>query len=458
MFDAGRALGLAALLVAVSLVGCAGPDGSDAQQLREAAGRAVEGLSSPQAALEAGYEPDPFCSPDEGVHWIDHDRVDGELDVHQPEAVLFLPTGDQVDAVTPGSQRFLGVAYFATMEAGADQQPPSLLGVPLKGPTPGHTSAMPRHAELHVYLDEGLELDEPFPARLTAIDCPPGTTPPGVHDERADDGASDGEAPASCEEVLTGRRTHDHARVEIYLDSERPYDFSPERYQLADRRIHFEAGQRDAGGAIIHLHEAGATLGCVLETLGWNVDADRLVTDRGEVYPETSQTPFEVFENGQPSPEGFDAKMAGGNTYVLRYNSSAPPTPCPDVGGRTVHDHAQLDVRLNSSDAWDFSAPRYQNQAGFVHFEDGPADADGARIHVHEERPSLSCLFSTLGWETAEDRIETDTGHVFEATPESPIEVLVNGEEAADGFDTPIRHAHSYEIRWNATATNGSGG
>lgn len=450
MFD--RAGWLALLLLTASLTGCTGLLASDADELRSAAEEAAAGLDTPRAALEAGYEPTTFCSPDEGVHWIDESRLDDELNPSQPEALLFLPTTQRVESTLADEQRFLGVAYMAPVgEEATAEELPSVAGIPLDGPKPGHSATMSRHGELHVYLDEELsgQGEDPFPETLDTIDCPQGTTPPDAADRRPGARAE----PASCRETLTGERTHEHARIELYLESEEPYDLSPERYQLADRRVHFEAGERDAGGAIVHLHEAGATLGCVLETLGWQVGADRLVTDTGRTYEATPENPFEVFVDGDLSNEGFDQPIEGGKTYVLRYDSSASPTPCPNVsGGPGVHEHAQLEVRLNGSQLWDFSAERYQNQAPFVALEDGSEDAEGARIHVHQVRPTLGCLFATFGWETAEDRIETDTGSVYEAGEDAAIEVLVDGQPAEEGFDEPIRNAHTYEVRYNETA------
>lgn len=270
-----------------------------------------------------------------------------------------------------------------------------------------------------------------------------------------DPGAIANDEPMACAEAFTGVQVHEHARVEVYLNRSRPYDFSPDRYQLAHRSLHFEAGALDAGGATIHVHEARPTLGCLLETLGWQVGADRLVTDRGEVYAERPQERFEVFVDGRRSEQGFDTPLRGNHRFVLRFDSTAPPTPCPGLTGHTIHEHAELYVRLNSTEPWDFSTQRYQRQAGFVHFEDGQHDADGARIHVHESRPSLECLFSTLTWEVSQHRIETDVGEIFEADPGSPIEVLVNGEPAEEGFRTPIQRAYTYEVRYNAS-TNGS--
>lgn len=449
MFD--RAGLLAIALVTASLAGCTGLMGSDVDELRQTAEGASEQLGKPRAALEAGFEPAAFCLPGEGVHWIKEERVDDQLDASDPEALLFQPTTERVESTIADEQRFLGVAYLAEMPE--DGQPPSLAGVSLDGPRSDLPASLGPVAELHVFLADDI-VDGPrdvFADRTDGVDCPEGTTPPTSYEHTASQAD-----PSSCEDVLTGERTHEHARVEIYLGSERPYDFSPERYQLADRSIHFEAGQRDAGGAIAHVHEDGATLGCLLETLGWDVEGDRLVTDTGEIHEATPEQPFEVFVDGERSAKGLDQPLEHERTYVLRHDSSAAPEPCPNVGGSQVHEHAHLEVRLNGSEPWDFSPDRYQHQAPFVAFENGDEDADGAQIHAHEARPTLGCLFATLGWETAEHRIETDTGEVYEAGPNASIEVLADGEPVEDGFEGPIRNAHSYEIRYNASA-DGSG-
>jgi hypothetical protein len=450
MFD--RAGWLALVLVTASLAGCTTLFASAPERLQSQAEEAAAGLEDPQAALEAGYRPAAFCLPGEGVHWIDEDLVDDELDPDEPEALLFEPQTSRVEASSADDQRFLGVAYLAP--ATENETAPTIEGQRLEGPREDLSPTLGSLAELHVYLDEDvrdqLDSDDLFPRRTDAVSCPDGTIPPTAYEQRS----PQQEEVESCEEVLTGERAHDHARIELYLGTEDPYDLSPERYQLADRSVHFEAGERDAGGAIVHLHEAGATLGCMLETLGWQVEADRIVTDTGETHEATAQAPFEVFVDGDTSSQGLNTPLEHDRTYVLRHDSTAPPTPCPNVGGPAVHEHAQLDVRLNASEPWDFSADRYQHQASAVALEDGAEDADGARIHVHEDRPTLGCLLATLGWETAGHRIETDTGHVFEATNGTPIEVLVDGEPVEDGFAEPIRNAHTYEVRYNATASD----
>ncbi len=122
----------------------------------------------------------------------------------------------------------------------------------------------------------------------------------------------------SCEETFTGAQEHEHARLEVYLDSEEPYDFSQQRYQVADPRLHFEGGD----GSMVHVHEIRPTLGCLFETLGWEVSPDRIETDTGAEYVANGEGDFEILVNGEPGERGFNQPIEQGDTYVVRYTSS----------------------------------------------------------------------------------------------------------------------------------------
>jgi len=145
-----------------------------------------------------------------------------------------------------------------------------------------------------------------------------------------DDGASAQGEVISCDEVFTGTQEHEHARLEVYLDSEEPYDFSAQRYQLADPRVHFENGRQDANGAMVHVHETRPTLGCLFETLGWTVTQDKIVTDQGEEYVANGEGSFEILANGEPSDRGFNQPIIGQEQYVVRYTSA-------DAGGNATN-------------------------------------------------------------------------------------------------------------------------
>lgn len=176
------AIVLAVMLATVSLAGCM-TDEADQDphaKVMEAAREASQDLDTTEKALEAGYEPAPFCVPGMGVHWANHALLDTELDPSQPEVVLFEPSTSNF--TDPDTNRFLGVEYVAVTEDtehNSSDNVPTLLGQPLDGPMAGHEPGMPWHADLHVYLAEDVESTSDFEnERPDTISCPEGTTPP----------------------------------------------------------------------------------------------------------------------------------------------------------------------------------------------------------------------------------------------------------------------------------------
>lgn len=141
-------------------------------------------LDTPEKARAAGYEPDRFCIPGMGVHWIHQggrpgSHMDTTIDLDKPEVVLFLP--DTADMTDTAGDRFLGIEYVVLTEGtpmNTTATVPSIHGVKLVGPMEGHGPGMPWHAELHVYLAEGLESGPDFAESNSGIVCPEGTTPP----------------------------------------------------------------------------------------------------------------------------------------------------------------------------------------------------------------------------------------------------------------------------------------
>lgn len=127
----------------------------------------------------------------------------------------------------------------------------------------------------------------------------------------------------SCDEVFTGGTSHEHARLNLYLDSDQTYDFSQARYQIADNRIHFEQGQQDGppGGATVHIHETRPTIGCLFETLGWSVSPDSLTIDTGETFAEDANHEFEFLVDGEPADRGFNTPLEGQSSYTVRYKT-----------------------------------------------------------------------------------------------------------------------------------------
>lgn len=127
---------------------------------------------------------------------------------------------------------------------------------------------------------------------------------------------------------------------------------------------------------------------------------------------------------------------------------------CATVEGRSVHEHARLEVYLNSTQPYDFSPQKYQLQAQFLHLEEGQGDANGAVMHIHQSRPTLACFFDTVNWQVSEDRIVIDTGEVFEEDATHELEILVDGKPAKDGFETFLQQGQQWQVRY--TWTGGS--
>jgi hypothetical protein len=112
---------------------------------------------------------------------------------------------------------------------------------------------------------------------------------------------------------------HEHAELEVYLDSSQPYDFSAERYQLAARDVHLEEGADDAEGATIHMHAEGLTLQDFFASIGWEVSTEAITTDTGETYAADGNATITVTRDGQPVEAGFAVPLEPGASYVVEH-------------------------------------------------------------------------------------------------------------------------------------------
>ena len=127
--------------------------------------------------------------------------------------------------------------------------------------------------------------------------------------------------------------------------------------------------------------------------------------------------------------------------------------PCASIeGGQIVHEHARLFLYLDSQAPFDFSPSKYQVQAGFIHFEHGQADANGATIHIHQVRPTLRCLLTTVHFRVHPDAtVVTDTGTRFDSD-DYDISITMNGNPVRRGWDEPIlgcdNPCNTYVIRY----------
>lgn len=309
---------LVAAAVALALAGCLAPGGDEASDPVEAATEAASWIDGPREALAAGYEPGGACVPGEGVHWVDEDRIDTEVDPSNPEVLLFEPTTANV--TDPDRQRLVGVEYVTVTEGtehNTSSNPPTVAGRAMEGPFEG-AGAEPWHATLHVFLD-GRE--DPHAQDRARVPCPPGSLPPGMQrpawPPTDRNGLVDAPRLTACED-LDGGTTHEHALVSIRLNGS-IVDLSPERYQLTTADVHVEGGARDADGAIVHVHRARPSLACFMETLGWRVGEDLIALDTGEVYRANATHRFTVLVDGQPAPEGFEVPLEGETSYRVHF-------------------------------------------------------------------------------------------------------------------------------------------
>lgn len=313
---------LVAAVVLAGLAGCLSPSTEEPRDPVDAAREAAAWIDGPREALAAGYEPGAACLPGEGVHWIDQDRIDTEIDPSRPEVLLFEPTTS--DVADPDRQRLVGVEYVAVTEGtehNTSSNPPTVAGRAMEGPLEG-APGEPWHATLHVFLD-GRE--DPHAADDRArVPCPPGSLPPGMQRPAwpPTDGNGLVDAPRlpACEE-LGGERVHEHAIVSVRLNGS-VVDLSPERYQLTTADVHVEGGPRDAEGAIVHVHRARPSLACFMATLGWQVSEGLVALDTGEVYRANATHRFTVLVDGERATEGFEVPLEGETRYQVLFEDT----------------------------------------------------------------------------------------------------------------------------------------
>ncbi len=111
---------------------------------------------------------------------------------------------------------------------------------------------------------------------------------------------------------------HTHLYFAISVDGER-IDLSQERYQLADRRTHFENGD----GEILHVHAEDVTVRYTLKTLGIGLNETCITT--GETRCANSTRDLRVYVDGEVLEDPL--------TYVPRQDDSVMVWYGPEDGG-----------------------------------------------------------------------------------------------------------------------------
>lgn len=78
-----------------------------------------------------------------GIHFVNHSRVDQNVNVREPEILLYLPDGS-------GELHLVAVEYFVPFVG--TNPAPTLFGQTFAGPMPGHAPGEPFHYDLHVWI------------------------------------------------------------------------------------------------------------------------------------------------------------------------------------------------------------------------------------------------------------------------------------------------------------------
>ncbi|MGH1522085.1 MAG: protein-disulfide isomerase [Nitrosopumilus sp.] len=111
--------------------------------------------------------------------------------------------------------------------------------------------------------------------------------------------------------------------------------------------------------------------------------------------------------------------------------SSATPE---EFGARgSAHDHAAILVKI-FGDEFDFSAPAYQIQSSWIHFE----GRDGSTIHKHATGVTLGYLFETLSLGLSDQCFEFQDGRNFCTNDDYELVFFINGEKVSDIRDYEI--------------------
>lgn len=114
---------------------------------------------------------------------------------------------------------------------------------------------------------------------------------------------------------------HAHLYFAVSIEGER-IDFSRERYQLEDRRVHFE--NRD--GEILHVHAEGVTVRYTLETLGIGFNGSCLAT--GRTLCSNSTHDLRVYVDGEVLGDPLDYVPGQDDNVMVWYG---PADRAPDA-------------------------------------------------------------------------------------------------------------------------------
>lgn len=114
---------------------------------------------------------------------------------------------------------------------------------------------------------------------------------------------------------------HAHLYFAVTVDGER-VDFSQERYQLQDRRVHFE--NRD--GEVLHVHARQVTVGYTLRSLGIGVNESCIAVNGSRCANSTHD--LRVYVDGDVIDEPWEYVLRQGDNVMVWYGPAedSPPT------------------------------------------------------------------------------------------------------------------------------------
>lgn len=149
------------MLSAIALIGIGSSASAQSTQSDLATVRsATAAFHDPANAIAAGYLPTADCVavPGLGVmgqHWVNPGLFTANastLDAAHPQALLYVPTANGVRLVAVEYLVFAPGQQPATNPAQVDLNGPALFGQHFNGLMAGHSTSMPTHWDLHVWL------------------------------------------------------------------------------------------------------------------------------------------------------------------------------------------------------------------------------------------------------------------------------------------------------------------
>lgn len=105
--------------------------------------------------------------------------------------------------------------------------------------------------------------------------------------------------------------THEHVVFALFLDGV-PLDFSPQRFQVRNQRVHFEAGD----GFLVHKHATGVTMGFFLDTLDIELNSTFIILYNGTEYVNQGGKTVKMLVNGVEN-NGFGEYVLNERDQIL---------------------------------------------------------------------------------------------------------------------------------------------